>query len=400
MPRKEENVEKHTEDNAEKRTAEHVAENIEGSIEVLLEEVQREAAELRAHHGESRVPPLETPERALAALATAPATSGIGRTRGIYTSTLAELRRHLNPANVEISSHRGTIGHGIVAAKRLLTKLLTPVLESQAAFHQATIDALEQLEKSIGYEVRERLDALDRRITNLENATGVRERSGSTAAFDYPAFEDAFRGSAEDVARAQERYLEYFPDATCGPVLDLGCGRGEFLGLLKDRNITAFGVDLESRYVEAGRAAGLDIREEDAAIALQECDDSSLGGIVAFQVFEHLTLERISRILELARHKLRPGGVLILETVNVASLITHARAFTLDPTHELALHPLALKLLVEGRGFADVEIVYGGEVEDDVRLDPAGLEPRVAENLERLNRIVFAPQDYAIVARA
>lgn len=337
-----------------------------------------------------------SPEEAAEMPPTPQATAGSGFTRIIRAETFDGLRAYADPARAKISSHRGLVGPLIVAAKRLIAQLLSPV----AAFHRASLEALEQIENALRGDVLGRLDGYERRLMALEKAVQPGTPGDAPKPFDYPAFEEAFRGSREEVLANQEHYLEYFPDASCGPVLDLGCGRGEFLSLLAGRGIEACGVDLEKRFVEAGRAVGLDVRQEDAALALQRWDDQSLGGVVAFQVFEHLTLETITRILELARRKLRPGGVLILETVNVASLITHARAFTLDPTHELALHPFALRLLVEGRGFQQVEIVYSGDVEEDVRLDTSGLEPQLAENLEKLNRVVFGPQDYAIVARA
>lgn len=369
-------------------------------IEALIGEIQQDARELREKHGGSTVPSLEPIAAAVreGSLREEASTAG-----GLSAPTLAELRRHLRPAAVEFTSHRGLVGRVIVFVKKLLTQLLAPVLERQTIFNQTNLDALEQLEKavlSLRQEKHPRIDSLEERITTLERSTGVETTEASTHDFDYAAFEEAFRGDSEHVAAVQRRYLEYFPDAAAGPVLDLGCGRGEFLAMLGERDIPSWGLDVEHDAVLAAREKGLDVRERDLILGLRDCAAGSLGGIVSFQVFEHLTLGKLTRVLELAHTKLRPGGVLIAETVNVASLITHARAFTLDPTHQLALHPLTLKLLVEGCGFHDVDVVFSGEVEDDLRMETAGMDEAMKRNLERLNHIVFAPQDYAVIARA
>lgn len=372
-------------------------------IEALVHEIQAEARELREKHGGSTVPALEPPAVAARAVRAESLNEGASAAGGLKNSTIAEMRRHLRPAAVEFTSHRGLPGRAIVLAKKLLTKLLTPVLDRQTIFNQCSLDALEQLDQTLSalrQETRPRIDSLEERITTLERSTGIETTTTSTNDFDYAAFEAAFRGDSEHVAGVQRRYLEYFPDAAAGPVLDLGCGRGEFLALLGEHDIPCWGLDLEQNAVLVAQEKGLDAREKDLILGLRDCTDGSLGGIVSFQVFEHLTLGKLTRVLELAHAKLRPGGILIAETVNVASLITHARAFTLDPTHQLALHPLTLKLLVEGCGFRDVEIVYSGEVEDDLRMETAGMDEAMQRNLERLNRIVFAPQDYAVIARA
>lgn len=368
------------------------------SIPDLVQDIQKEARKLRNELGQSHIPPLDPAESAGRAVGSRGDSTPEAGSGSLYTSTISELRRSLNPAAARIESHRGRIGRLIVLAKKLVAKLMTPSLEQQAAFNQATLDGLEQLDSIIAHQRTTRLDALEKRLTQIEGQATPPPPSASD--FDYLGFEKAFRGDSQHVASIQEKYLTYFPDAAAGPVVDLGCGRGEFLSLLNERGVPCWGVERERECAEAARKSGLEIREEDLAVALLDCDEGSLGGIVSFQVFEHLQLGKISQVLELAKRKIRSGGVLIVETVNVASLITHSRAFTLDPTHQLALHPLTLRLLVEQNGFKQAEIIYSGEVEDHVRLETTGLEPALAKNLERLNDLLFAPQDYAIVARA
>jgi SAM-dependent methyltransferase len=153
---------------------------------------------------------------------------------------------------------------------------------------------------------------------------------------DYAAFEDLFRGPPERVLEAQRPYLELV--RAHQPVLDLGCGRGEFLALLADEGIVASGVDSDPGMVERCRALGVKVSEADVNEYLAGLPDGTLGTIFSAQVIEHLPYEDLRRMLDLALRKLRPGGLLIAETVNphrIASLKT----FWVDLTHEHPIFP-------------------------------------------------------------
>lgn len=152
----------------------------------------------------------------------------------------------------------------------------------------------------------------------------------------YAAFEDLFRGPSKRVSDAQRPYLKLVRDQQ--PVLDLGCGRGEFLTLLAEEGIAAAGVDNDSGMVARCRALGLDVIEADVNEHLASLPDGTLGTIFSAQVIEHLRHEQLRMMLELALRKLRPGGLLIAETVNphrVASLKT----FWVDLTHQHPIFP-------------------------------------------------------------
>jgi O-antigen chain-terminating methyltransferase len=313
----------------------------------------------------------------------------------VRTSHLAALA---DPGDAEIHSHRARLGQAIVAVKRTLRRLLTPVLDRQAAFNRAAIDSLAELERAAAAQI----SALSRHVLELDARLELlaTPETPSEDRFDYRAFEAAFRGSREHVRAQQSRYLDEFPDAGSGPVLDLGCGRGEFLELLRESGVTAWGVERDAAIVEEARALGLDVRRGDLLWALESAADASLGGVVAFQVVEHLPFWKIVRLVHLARAKLRPGGCLILETVNVQSLIAWTRGWSLDPSHRQPVHPLTLRFLVERAGFSRAELRYSGEVEADVALEVGDGEDREVRNARRLNELLFAPQDYAVVARA
>jgi O-antigen chain-terminating methyltransferase len=236
---------------------------------------------------------------------------------------------------------------------------------------------------------------LRRRVEALEAAEQARVFRPTFTADD---FESEFRGSAEEL-KLRYRQLALML-AGQSPVLDIGCGRGEFMELLRGLGVDARGVETDARLVEKGRAEGLDITKADGVVHLASLPDRSLGGIVLIQVVEHLTPQQVVDLVAIARHKLREGGLMIVETVNPQSLYTFAHSFYLDPTHANPVHPAYLKFLFEQSGWSHVQIDWRSPPpEDDVlELEDQTTETE-AENVRRLNQLLFAPQDYALVAR-
>ncbi|HEX9365690.1 MAG TPA: methionine biosynthesis protein MetW, partial [Vicinamibacterales bacterium] len=225
-------------------------------------------------------------------------------------------------------------------------------------------------------------------------------------AYKYVGFENQFRGSQETIRARLESYLPYFDGAS--DVLDVGCGRGEFLDLLKAGGITARGLDLNHEMVEVCRARGLEVAEADVVGYLDALPDASLGGLFAAQVVEHLQPGYLLRFLELAFHKLRPGAPIVLETLNPACWTAFFDSFIRDITHVWPLHPDTLRYLVLASGFQAARIEYRSPVAAEDRLqavaaDPASPSADLAEafntNVEKLNARMFTFLDYAIVAR-
>ena len=374
----------------------------------LIDELRKEADELRARLGPTSLPaPLSRGEvldqlavGAPPGEATGSAPGGAGELAAA-AGHLATMRALYDPRGVDLHSHRATLGFVVIGAKRLLGRLLTPFFDRQAAFNRAVLQSFSAFEVA--------LRAQEKASRKLERQVGALERNLTAApasadamigSFDYFDFESAFRGESARVRQALERYLVYFPGPESGPVLDLGCGRGEFLALLRARGIPASGVDRDPEMIARCREQNLSARQDDLLLALDALPDASLGGVVAFQVVEHLPLEKLIELVALAKRKLRPAGCLIAETINPQSLITFARAWSIDPTHRHPVHPLTLRFLVDAHGFARSEIVYAGEVEPERRLEGEGSEDVAARNAARLNELLFAPQDYAVVAWA
>jgi SAM-dependent methyltransferase len=225
--------------------------------------------------------------------------------------------------------------------------------------------------------------------------------------YKYVGFENMFRGDREEIRRRLADYVQEFAGAR--DVLDVGCGRGEFLDLLRAAGATARGLDLNHEMVEICRERGLAAEENDALGYLQSLPDASLGGLFAAQVVEHLEPSYLMRVLDLAYHKLRPGSRIILETINPACWFAFFESYIRDLSHVRPIHPDTLKYLLSASGFQRVEIRYRApypEAEKLQRLmvgDDAPVVLRDAAeilngNMERLNALLFTYLDYAAVA--
>ncbi len=232
--------------------------------------------------------------------------------------------------------------------------------------------------------------------------------AGVPAALDdatYVDFEHRFRGSRDEI-RARQKDAVPFVAGLAGslaPVLDLGCGRGEWLELLQEMKVPGYGVDSNSAMVAEALRSGLDARLGDAIEHLDQLEESSLQGVSAFHFVEHIPIDALVRLLDSTLLALRPGGLLLLETPNPTNLIVGAASFYLDPTHLRVLHPDFLSFLVESRGFVDVQVHYVHPVIDEEGLDDGQSALQADARLSRVVRNVewalFGPQDYLLSAR-
>ncbi len=243
------------------------------------------------------------------------------------------------------------------------------------------------------------------------SATGVAAAAPSGAivsadpqSHNYVGFEDEFRGSAEAIRAGLAAYAPLFAGAAS--VLDVGCGRGEFLSLLRDSGVSAHGIDLNEAMVEVCRERGLDASVADAVAYLRELPDASLGGLFAAQVVEHLPPAYLTQFLDVAFDKLRPGAVIVLETINPACWFAFFSSYIRDITHERPLHPETLKYLLVATGFQQVEIRYSAPYPEQDKLQAVaatGLSIDAANtlnaNAEKINQLLFTYLDYAATGR-
>ena len=212
----------------------------------------------------------------------------------------------------------------------------------------------------------------------------------------YRALEARFRGSPSKIAELMSEHLpevlSVAPLAKGLPLLDLGCGRGEWLAILRERGIAALGVDLNAANVQAGRDQGLEMRYQDALSALEETPDASLGMITAFHLVEHLEHDQLRYLLHQAYRALAPSGRLLLETPNPNNLIVAGCNFYIDPTHTRPLPPDLLAFLTEFAGFEAVETRPLHPVAEELRVHEE------SETAQRLNHFLYGPQDYVLFA--
>jgi SAM-dependent methyltransferase len=181
----------------------------------------------------------------------------------------------------------------------------------------------------------------------------------------YLEFENAFRGSEEMILQRQRAYLPLLEGH--GPVLDVGCGRGELLQLLKGAGVSAQGIDTDEGMIQRCREKGLDeVQVADAVEFLREAPRGSLGSIVALQVIEHLPYAVLLAFIDESLAVLRPGGRLIVETVNPHSPGA-LRAFWTDPTHQHPLYPEVVLSLCRLAGFDSGYIWHAQGTGDPVR---------------------------------
>jgi SAM-dependent methyltransferase len=221
----------------------------------------------------------------------------------------------------------------------------------------------------------------------------------SIDSYKYVGFEDRYRGSQEDIRARLMTYLPLFEGAA--DVLDIGCGRGEFLDLLRERGVRAQGLDVNHEMVEVCLARGLDVHEGDALGYLQSLPDGALGGLLAAQVVEHLEPGYLMQMLDVAYHKLRPGSRIILETINPACWFAFFSSYIRDITHVRPLHPDTLSYLLTASGFQRVTVRYEAPYPAHEKLQPIAGDGPTAEifnaNVEKLNGLMFTYLDYAAI---
>jgi O-antigen chain-terminating methyltransferase len=232
----------------------------------------------------------------------------------------------------------------------------------------------------------------------------------------YVAFEDQFRGSGESVQQRLQEYLPLFAGAAGdNVVVDLGCGRGEFLVALKAAGISGRGVDANGEMAAVARERGLDVTHADALAFLSALPDDSIGGLMAAQVVEHLEPAYLTRLLAVASRKLRAGAPIALETINPACWLAFFSSYIRDLTHVKPIHPETLQFLLRASGFERVSIRYSAPVPEQMKMKPVELGSDVMRasdasaqalvdvartlnaNAAILNNLLFSYLDYAAI---
>jgi SAM-dependent methyltransferase/glycosyltransferase involved in cell wall biosynthesis len=381
-------------------------------------------------------PPLDTPHDIVLLEAPPPAADPviaamqrIGHAAGGGAPTSREItmdpafREHLRKAKDNRNVGRELPADARLALpKKALIRAGHALSNEQVVYNEAALAAIERLMEVINdlrrdqLALTERLEAAEATLaggkttgrsgptppivppapTTTSSPDTARSTSPDLDAF-YEAFEDAFRGDADDVAASTAHYLDRLLEVPDGPAIDVGCGRGEWLELLEQAGRPAVGFDTNAVAVERCVAAGLDAVHGDGILHLETVDPGSIAVVSAFHVIEHLEFPDLHRFAVAAHRALMPGGRLLLETPNCLNLQVGSSSFWLDPTHLAPVHPEQLRFLLGHVGFAEVDIFGLHPAEGST---PTDLDPDPARNglLVEFHRLVFGSLDVAAIA--
>jgi SAM-dependent methyltransferase len=321
-------------------------------------------------------------------------------------------------------------GRGFVA------RVLRPVRELVATFAlvneergrrvRSTEVAVSESEQRVLAEVRPELDRLREEVRRAqrehaallqlvsgpqrvsdEDLAAARERLAATPGVSRTGvFAAVERGSRAEVLAKLEPYLSWFRGHE--PIVDLGCGKGEFLELAAREGLKAYGVDNDPEVIAYCAEIGLDGREEDLLEHLRGLGDGAVGGVFCSQVVEHLPPEVMAGMVGEVARVLSPGGVALFETPNPASFATHVQSFWRDPTHIRPVPEAALSFAARTAGLIVEDVVYTSLPSEAERLPAITAEPEDPELhvavaglnrvIEQLNGLLYGPQDYALIA--
>ena len=225
---------------------------------------------------------------------------------------------------------------------------------------------------------------------------------------NYFLFEEKYRGSTEEIKQRQSIFIDHFKN--CQSVLDIGCGRGEFLSLLKENGIGAKGIDLNEDMILYCQKNGLDASQGNALTYLQSLKDKSLDGVFSGQVVEHLQPDELINLVKLCYDKMKFGTHFVAETVNPTCLSVFAKSFYMDLSHVKPIHPATIKFLMESVGFRDVEFKFFSPHPDEAKLETFEGEEGMNDvgcrqlevmnaNINKLNGLLYGYQDYAVIGK-
>jgi len=234
--------------------------------------------------------------------------------------------------------------------------------------------------------------ALDQKIetvaVRVRDVTNPVLTSSIASDFVYRRLEDGLRGAVD---------VSDYVSLAQAPVIDVGCGRGEFLLACREAGIAARGFDTNERSVADLVARGIDATHAGVPGCFANIADASIGTVVAMHVVEHLPVDALFALFAESSRVLRSGGLLIIETPNAESLAVSASEFWRDPTHLAPRHPAALTLLGREYGFAIDDIRAIHAFPESNRFVATSEDVRAL--VDALNERVFGGQDLRLILR-
>lgn len=323
-----------------------------------------------------------------------------------YTDTMfSKIERDLH--NQIVSSHDAAVFH--VEQRRIqIDQAIDAIRDLVKAVKDETAKSSTESQKKIA-DIRRIVDLLQREsssttvdmhsaISTVHDSNNVRPSPISDNL--YVTLEDSFRGDPKIVRERQSTYLPYLRESVTSnqPLLDVGCGRGEWLALLRDMGISSMGVDGNRACVAECKEQGLDVIHGDLFEHLRGLQDQTLGAVTMFQVMEHLPFSMVIDVLREIRRVLAPAGLLIAEIPNIKNIRVGSGTFWIDPTHQTPLFPDVLEFLAQSVGFINTSGLYLNPLmpAPDVSSFDEPLRHRLAAVFEALD----GPADFALIARA
>lgn len=246
-----------------------------------------------------------------------------------------------------------------------------------------------------------RLQQLEQKVKVLqsENQT-LKENKKLSSLLDnyYLKFENKFRGSRISILEKYKPYLNYIPTLnTQHPTLtalDIACGRAEWVQLLQEKNIEAYGVDLNNSMLKVGKSNGVkNLQKADAFDYLNSCKDSTFDLISAFHLIEHIPYEKLITLLQEIKRVSKPNATILLETPNPDNLLVASKNFYFDPTHLNPLPSDMMKFFLEYLGFVDVQVKFLHPMKEELHLTED------TQSAKLLNTLLYKEQDYLLVAK-
>ena len=287
------------------------------------------------------------------------------------------------------TSHKRFVGPFITLARRTLISLLR-------WWMAAVVDRQERINRLLAatYDVEGRLaPRFGERLARLEREWQQRREHEVAANLHSVYFQARFGGDEPVIREQSETFIELFTGRE--RVLDLGCGRGIFLDLLKERGIGGYGVDLDEKMVAQARQRGLEAFEQEALTHLESLPAASLDGVYARHIAEHVLPGDLVAMLRALRRALQPGAPVVFVTPNVANLSVGAHTFWMDPSHLRPIPPDLFKFYLEVEGFRGVGVRTFQPSEQ--RLSEELTDGRARDNARLLNQTLFGDRDYAVV---
>ncbi len=334
----------------------------------------------------------------------------------------------------DISSHRKILRPFLIKGRELVhgevSRYVDVIVANQNEFNAQMVSALNKIvertdqlsalnmkiddiaaELSKKYDFK--IDTVESILNDTKQATveikGELDKNDlSKLDLDYCWFEDEYRGPSDEIKHRQSIFVKYFLHSK--KVLDIGCGRGEFLELLMENGVDAYGVDLNDNMVSFCKKKGLNVLNVDAISHLKSIKNRSLGGVYSGMLIEHLRPSELIEMIKLCYKKMKKGSYFVAETINPLCLITFANNFYLDPSHIKPVHPETTRFILGSTGFSDIRFEFFSPISEEARLSKIKLDKKMSlkeknryellnQNIEKLNKLLYGYQDYAVIAK-